>query len=245
MNKSLIMAGAIAAALFAGGGASAADLIPMKAAPPLQRSNAFDTSGYYFGVWGQVGAGAADANVPTLGAVGLTQTWGAIGGLVGYNWAPAAGGQSFFVEAALGYKNLNGTANNTGLSVFGGPLVVDITGAITVPADVIARFIPITLPSGPAFPANPLPGGATAKNMHMYIGPTLHLYDDSAAFGVAQNKEWIIQPGAKVGMLTQYSDNSVVDVGLSFLAQNNSVCVGPAMCVKPGNTVLGTLAVKF
>lgn len=221
----------------------AADL-PVKAPAPVL-SPAFDGSGFYYGLFGRLGAGDASGTVPG-GQVGLTTTYGEIGLLGGYNRA-IGNNRSIFIEADIGWKNING-GSTSGLNIFGGPLSVDVLAAVTVPMDQVMAFMPGFLGNGSALPAFPVPAGVTAKNIHMYVGPDVHIYDASAALGLAQNKEWIVQWGGAIGMLTQYSNGMVVDSRVAMFAANNSVCAGPVnnlACVKPGDTVLGTIALRF
>lgn len=222
--------------------ALAADL-PIKA-PTLatpQFSNGYNGSGWYFGVWADGGAGSADGAVPTgVNANGLTVTSGSIGGLVGYNWAPAGSPVTYFGEVKLGYQNLNGST--VGLS-FTGPLTGDVILAVGAPLAQIMAFFPnFNLPALPTFV---LPTGVTAINSHGYIGFDGHFYDAGVAYGLTRDKEWVFQPGVKIGMLTQLSNNLVVDTGVGIFGAGNSICAGPVTCVQPGSTVIASVELKF
>lgn len=221
--------------------AMGADL-PVKATPltAAHFSNGYSGSGWYFGVWADGGAGSVNGTVPGVNANGLTSTTGSIGGLVGYNWAPAGSPVTYFGEVKLGYQNLNG--NQVGLS-FSGPLTADVVLAVGAPlAQILSIFPNFNLPALPTFQ---LPAGVTAVNSHGYIGFDGHFYDASLGFGLVRNSEWIFQPGVKVGMLTQLSNNLVVDTGVGIFAGGNSVCIGPAMCAQPGTTVIASVELKF
>jgi hypothetical protein len=219
----------------------AADLpVKVKPLPPAQFSNGYNGSGWYFGVWADGGAGSVNGTVPGVNANGLTSTTGSIGGLVGYNWAPAGSPVTYFGEVKLGYQNLNG--NQVGLS-FSGPLTGDVVLAVGAPLAQIMAFFPnFNLPALPTFQ---LPVGVTAVTSHGYIGFDGHFYDGSLGFGLARNTEWVFQPGAKIGMLTQLSNNLVVDTGVGIFAGGNSVCLGPALCAQPGTTVIASVELKF
>lgn len=239
MRKSLLAAVAV---LLVGGSALAADL-PVKAKPLTtpQFSNGYSGSGWYFGVFADGGAGSANGVVPTgANANGLTEVNGSIGGLIGYNWAPAGSPVTYFGEVKLGYQNLNG--NQVGLS-FSGPLTGDVVLAVGAPlAQILAFFPNFNLPALPSFT---LPAGVTATNSHGYVGFDGHFYDAGIDYGLASHKEWMFQPGVKIGMLTQLSNNLVVDTGIGIFGGGNSICIGPATCVQPGTTVIASIELKF
>jgi hypothetical protein len=240
MIKRILFAAAMLGALAT---ASVAADLPTKAAPaPASKfsfSNGYDGNGFYFGILGQGGAGSVSSSAPGMQG-SLTSTYGNVGGLLGYNFtvSPTVYG---FIEYDLTYQNLGGSSG-FGLS-FNGPLSMDFVAAVGVPLDAIMTFIP--LPTGVSFPSLTLPGGATAKNMHPYLGFDGHLYDASAALGLNSGKEWIFQPGVAIGMKTQYSNNMTTDTRLSIFGAGNSFCIGPFECVKPGMTILGTAALDF
>jgi hypothetical protein len=225
------------------GPALAADLPPIVKAAPLTApkfSNGYSGSGFYFGLWADGGAGSANGTVPGTNANGLTDTFGSIGGLIGYNYAPANSPVTYFGEVKLGYQNLNG--NTVGLS-FTGPLTGDVVLAVGAPLAQIMSILPnFNLPALPSFT---LPAGVTAVNSHGYIGFDGHFYDASIDYGLASGKEWIFQPGAKIGILTQLSNNLVVDTGVGIFGAGNSICAGPVTCVQPGTTLIASVEVKF
>lgn len=237
--RKFILAAVLAAISFAP--ASAADL-PTKARPfaAPQLSNGYNGSGWYFGVWADGGVGSVNGTVPGVNANGLTSTTGSIGGLIGYNWAPVGSPVTYFGEVKIGYQNLNG--NQVGLS-FTGPLTGDVVLAVGAPlAQIMAFFPSFNLPALPTFP---LPAGVTAVNSHGYIGFDGHFYDATLAYALTSGHEWVFQPGVKIGMLTQLSNNLVVDTGVGIFAGGNSVCIGPALCAQPGTTIIASLELKF
>lgn len=46
-------------------------------------------------------------------------------------------------------------------------------------------------------------------------------------------------------MLTQLSNNLVVDTGVGIFGGGNSVCIGPALCAQPGLTIMASTELKF
>lgn len=209
--------------------ASAADLMPVKAARPATASNWYDPA--YSGFFGGLTASAI-IDKKQLGALGNigpdTFAAGAGVGLLG-GYAFGMGDKAVHVEGNVRWSNVGVTGMNCAIATpcaindkwtLGGSALY-VTDASTL-LSVFAPFLPSgnSIFSGLPFVPN------TSGVSHMYIGATVEAGDISASVGAALGKKWEVRYGPNVGLLVKLSNGVVTDTRLTAFAPTSNN-IGP------------------
>lgn len=225
--------------------AAAANLLPATAAKAPSGSLLSDgypsaKCGLYYGV-NTMGS----SNGVNGAGVGAQVVQGDIGLSFGYA-CPFGAASFWFVEGLFDVANLNGTTNGIAL---GGPATFEQRVGIGSPLNaLLGSIIPALGTSAtsqlPALPG--LPSGVSAGPGQPYFFAGLSERDISATVGLSQNREWLIQPGIGVGLLTPLSNKVTIDTFVEFDFASNSICVGPApSCAHLGDGVKVGLQAKY
>jgi outer membrane immunogenic protein len=169
MNK--VFAGCLVAGTLIGVQcAAAADLSlePLYKAPPAAFTQAYNWTGFYFGVNGGGGWGHSfwSANTTGLGVAG-----GQVGGTLGYNWQ--LGGAVFGLESDLDWSDFSGTRTSAGCPV--GCTTSDnwlstVRGRVGYSFDRILPYVTGGLAVGDIRAATPGFAGADATNAGWTVG---------------------------------------------------------------------------
>lgn len=222
----------LSTALVMSTGASAADMIPLKA--PAQRVlQTYTGSGFYYGLhtFAETEKITPVVNDTSLG--GQFAVGAAVGVTAGYLWGGnGVAWQS--VEAMVSYKNIGiGTAP----LVDGTPLVPDSKWSFTQrvkfggPVEVMLAMLPNFGTIFPALPAPPIGGVGTT---HPYLFGAVHEDDISQSLGLSIGKAWRIKGGFGVGMmqtLGRAANNPsgalvVADVWAEYIPPSSSMTFG-------------------
>jgi hypothetical protein len=232
-----------AAALLAASSVAFAGDFPTKAKPSLL-TDGYPTArcGIYFGV---NTTGTSNGVTSSNAAVGEQIVQGGVGATVGYA-CPFGTSSFWFVEGMFDVQNLNGNTN--GISI-GGPAAFEQRFGVGSPLNsLLGSIIPglgtSAISQIPALPG--LPAGITAGPGQPYFFVALNERDISASVGLAQNREWLLQPGVGVGLLTPLSNKVTIDTFAEFDFQTNKICVGPApVCSNIGQGVKVGVQAKY
>lgn len=211
------------------GGARAADM-PVKAQPAPAFFGPYNGSGYYVGV--EMGGGMSNADVTGITGVNpasLVSAQGLAGVLIGYS-TPMQGNQRYgFLEADLGWNNVNGNSQGFSLS---GPVSIQLLAGYGAPASQLMSFLPTFGFSVPTLPTPP--NGASTSNPHSYLAFGIDISDRSADFGATSNHVWQFAPLLGVGMEAQLATGGTIGARFEEVFQMNSTCVG-AVCSGAAN----------
>lgn len=223
-----------AAAALISTAAPAADL-PLKA-PAKAVLAGYPTSkcGFFYGVGTGGSAGSVNGAV-----VGTQIVQGDLDAMVGYT-CPFLQSSFWFVEASIGYTNLNGSVNGLAMS---GPLIAIQRAGVGSPINAI--FNPfgqsLALPSLPA-----LPNGVTAGPANGYFFAGVVEQDITAQLPAASSKQWVIAPLVGLGLLTRLNDGVVVDTWAGWQMNSQSFCPGGnGACAKLGNAGRVGVSLKY
>jgi outer membrane immunogenic protein len=173
--KKLLAGCIVAGALVAAHGAAAADLslAPLYKAPPSQVTQAYDWTGFYFGVNGGGGWGHS---FWTANATGLGLAGGQVGGTVGYN--KQIGSVVFGVEGDIDWSGFNGSSTTAGCP--GGCSTSDswlstVRGRIGYSVDRFMPYITGGLAAGDIRAATPGFAGGDTANAGWTLGAGLEV----------------------------------------------------------------------
>lgn len=191
-----------------GAAANAADLSLLKAPAPAGYPAA---GGFYFGL----GASSTAASA-TVANTGIFAAGAGVDGVVGYQWH---GGLDFIAaEADITYTNLGNsgacpmTASTVVSCSAGDQWEIEPLVKFGFPLSTVTKILPNLgglFPALPALPSNLALGNST-QHPYVYVGAPVR--DDSASYGLATGKEWLIQPEIGAGFLSQWQQGLVVDV---------------------------------
>jgi hypothetical protein len=237
MFKKAILAAAVAAAFLSP--ARAADVLPVKAAPPVAWLNGYPygSSGLYVGLFTEAGGGPVNASIPGVNSASLTTTTAGIGGLVGYAWGSKASQFAYSVEGKVSATNFNGA--NQGFAV-SGPVSAETTAFVWMPVSLIqTTFGLLNLPNpfSTIAPFPLLPATVTASNVQAGFGVGVRADDVSINFlGAGSNKVFLFSPKIEFDLMEQLSNGLAVREYIDVVFQGNGSVVGAAQ----SRAVLGT-----
>jgi hypothetical protein len=190
-------------------------------APPVVTPGYSGGNGFYFGA-GMEGSGTSIANAPTPGT---TAIGGDIEAVVGYGFTLS--NIPMFVDAAIGFQNLNGGSAGFALS---GPAHAMERFGIQAP---IAQLLPIIGINPQQISIPVLPPGVTvngATQSYWFGGLTED--DVSASVGVATAHEWLVSAITGPGLLVPVKVanwNAVIDVWAGLTLTSSGLCVGTGL----------------
>lgn len=208
--------------------------LPLKAPAPVY-SGYPAISGWYFGLYSEVGAGSSTITDPAVVGASTGKVFDAsadFGGLVGYVRCSGAGspampnasGFCISVEASVGWQNLN--AQSTGLSITG-PLVLGQGVSVSTPLSNIISMLPSFNIFGnaptPGLPA--LPSGVTAGSGTLGLWLGVKEQDVSAQFLTSAAKAWAISFEVGPEMRWRLSNNMAAVVRTVYVPPTNEFCV--------------------
>lgn len=188
--------------------------------PPVVVPGYSGGNGFYFGV-GAEGSGTSITNAPTPGTVAIG---GVLEVVLGYGFTAA--NIPFFVDASIGFQNLNGSGAGFALS---GPAHAMERVGIQAP---LAQLLPIIGINPQTVSIPVLPPGVTvngATQSYWFGGVTED--DVSATVGVASGREWMISALTGPGLLIPVhvaNWNAVIDTWAALTLTSNGLCVGAA-----------------
>lgn len=204
--------------------AIAADLMPVKAAPPSVLLT-YRGNGTYFGL----GTFAENdkisaAGTGTLGGLGGTFAVGAsINAVGGYMWGDGTSWKA--IEVMGSYKNVGvTTVSNTGV-----PMAFDsrygFTERLKIGGPVTALLAALPNLGGlfPVLPAAPIGG---VGNTHPYLFGALHEDPLRTNIGVAAGRAWIVKGGFGLGLMQQLSSRLTADLWAEYIPAGGSMTVG-------------------
>lgn len=219
----LLVAGLAALSI---GAASAAD-IPAKApaAASLFKGYPYGSTGLFFGIFTEGGAGAVNGTVPGVGSASLTSTQAGVGGTVGYAWGMANSPVAYSVEGDFGWTNFNGSTAGLSLS---GPVSFEQRFVVFTPIASLMGMLP-NLPSlGTVPPFPPTPAGLTASNIQLGLMAGIRENDISVNFpGLSTGREWRIAPMIGLVAMEQLSNGVAVRSWVKTVFPDKSLCIGP------------------
>jgi hypothetical protein len=221
---------AIASALFAVP-AFAADMA-LKAAPPVP-GYPYAASGFYFGVGASTSAASA-----TVANTGVFSAGAGFDGIVGFQWK----GDLDFVALELDatYTNLGAatacaTVGGATSCAAGYQWEIDPRVKFGFPIQTLQSILPNLANLFPGLPQ--LPSTFVPANQHPYLFAGVPIKDVSASYGLMNGKEWLVQGEAGIGILSQYTNGTAVDISAGCALGNAGFTFGPAGLA---NTKLGT-----
>jgi hypothetical protein len=221
---------------------------PAVKAPALQsifNGYPYGSSGLFFGLFTEGGAGAVQGSVPGIGSASLTSTQAGVGGTIGYAWGRAGSPVAFSVEGDFGWTNFNGSTQ--GLS-FSGPAAFEQRFVAFTPLATILNMLP-NLPSlGTVAPFPALAPGVTASNLQVGLMAGIDENDISTNFpGLASNREWRVAPMIGLVSMEQLSNGLAVRTWVKTIFPDKGVCAGPIAnaCANVGQQVKAGVGFYF
>lgn len=197
------------------------------AAPLLSTAYPYQSSGLFFGVYTQGGAGAVDtAQIPGVNANSLTTTSGEIGATIGYAWASKSSQIAYSAEADFGFTNFNG--QNAGLALQG-PLAFEQRFVAWVPTSILTSLLPNASSFfGTVPPFQPVQPGLTVGNLQSGLALGIRERDISNSFaGVQGNKVWIVEPVIKLMAMEQVSNGVALRAWAGVALPSDGRVFGP------------------
>jgi hypothetical protein len=218
--RKLLVASVSALALVSGA-AHAADMA-LKA--PLLVGYPYAGSGFYVGIGAQAEVASATVSSIDVGT-SLYSAGAALTGTVGYQGTFGRSANWYAVENIVSWTNIGGTVTcaTTNCSI-GSTFGVEQRFKFGFPIATVLSFLPNWQGIFPSLP--PLPNGIVSTSSHPYISAGLHEDDVSASLGLMTGRAWQVTPAIGMGMINQWTNGLVVDVGAEYSFKNTAFNLG-------------------
>jgi hypothetical protein len=213
--------------------AYAADNLPsvITKAPAIPTAYPYQSSGLFFGLYTEGGAGSVSATAPGVNPASLTTTDAGLGVTVGYAFGQKGSQFAYTTEADFGVTNFNG--NNAGFALQG-PLAFEQRFVVWTPFSNLQSLLPNfpnifgTVPPFPALQPN-----VTASNLQTGLAFGVREEDVSLSFaGLTANKEWLVEPVIKLMAMEQLSNGTALRAWAGVAIPTQGHFIGPV----PGST---------
>lgn len=225
MSRFLIVAGVALSIAAAAVSAHAADMATKAAPVQTFKGYPYGSSGFFFGIYTEGGAGAVSGSAPGVDTSGLTQTQAGVGGTIGYAWGKAGSPMAASIEADFGWTNFNG--NTAGLSL-DGPAAFEQRFVIFTPLASVLSLLPNLPTLGTVPPFGALPAGISASNLQVGLMAGIDENDISLNFaGLSSNKEWRVAPMIGLVSMEQLSNGVALRTWIKTVFPDRGACIGP------------------